>query len=64
MMTRARNREHETMPSLAEDKLLSLLASSVAYECYSDCDEAIAALVLEELAPYHLMIRYIEAERN
>jgi len=52
------------MPSLVEDKLLSLLASSVTYECYSDCDEAIAALVLEELAPYHLMIRYIESERN
>ena len=52
------------MPSLVEDKLPSLLASSVAYERSGDCDEAIAELVLEEFARYHLMIRYIEAERN
>ena len=52
------------MPSLVEDKLLSLLASSVAYDCFGDCDEAFAELVLEELAPYHPMIRHIEAERN
>jgi hypothetical protein len=55
MMPRARNRKHEAMPSLVEDKLLSLLASSIAFECFGDCDEAIA-----ELAP-HLMIWYIEA---
>ena len=30
MMPRARNREHRTTPSFAEDKLLSLVASSVA----------------------------------
>jgi hypothetical protein len=63
MMPRARNREHETTPSRVEDKLPSLLASSAAYERFGDCDEAVAALVLEELAPYHLMFRYIEAKK-
>jgi hypothetical protein len=52
------------MPSLVEDKPPSLLASSAAYERFGNCDEAIAELVPEEMARYHLMIRYIEAERN
>jgi hypothetical protein len=30
MMPRARNREHEAMPSLVEDKSMRLLASSIA----------------------------------
>jgi hypothetical protein len=31
---------------------------------HTRCDEAIAELVLGKLTPYHLMIRYVEAERN
>ena len=59
MRPRARNDA-----SLVDDNLLSPLASSIANGCFGDRDEAIAELILEELAPNHLMIRYIEAERN
>jgi hypothetical protein len=50
------------MPSLVEDKPLSLLASSVTKAIVSDAHRQ--QEVCPVIGSHHLMIRYIEAERS
>ena len=40
------------------------LATGTLRLFHTRCDEATAELVLDEVIPYHPMIRYVEAERN
>jgi hypothetical protein len=44
--------------------VLEDLTTSKLRSFHTRCDEAFADLILDEPAPYHLMIRHVEAERN